>query len=191
MRRFFEAALPTCFLVCFLVVVGYGVRSANREYCRSAFGREVGEYDRTTERQVAFVQFKLAEPLLTENEVEEYRRRLQTEASEDDRRYALAIASLFDQESFDRTCEDSFDLIGTDLMQRFLNEREASPGKEIFELWDAQNKVGHYAWYYAVEGLHDFDGTVCEVTYDQYVKWKPEWRAKKEKLEALLASNKK
>ena len=126
-------------LVAIIVGCSYAVRSAYRSIAQRRFESNVCEYDRQVDRDSAWAGFNLAKPVLADWECEVYEKRLGKLELEYQHRYSAALSFVLDPTPISERKIDSFDSVLTDISFRL--DREEHPGKEIWELCEAQGKV--------------------------------------------------
>lgn len=181
--------IRTLVLCVFLVAVGAGcfwtVRSVYRSIAQWRFESQVCEYDRQVDRDSAWAGFYLAKPKLSAWEIEAYKNRLNKLEREYQHRYTSALSFILDPTPLMEREIDSFDSVLTDISFRL--DLEESPGKEVWELCDAQRKISCINWPFAVRGFHNPDGSVSGVTYDEYLALKKQFGPAKEHMDTLLA----
>ncbi len=179
--RFFQAIL----IAGLMGIVFFPGKWAYRSFAQWRFESQVCEYDRQVDRDTAWVVFNLAQPKFGQGEYESYKKRLEKLELEYQHRYSSALSFVLDPTPIMDRKIDSFDSVSTDILFRL--DRKKSPGKEVWELCEAQGKISCINWPFAVQGFHNADGSISEVTYDEYVDLKKQFGPAKERMDTLLA----
>jgi|GEM_PF-4084088 len=183
-KKFFVGAVA---VLAIAVAIFFAGRWSVRSWSQSRFDSTVGEYKWRVDRNSAWVAFNLAQPKFEQDEYEAFLKRLKKLELEYQHRYSSALAFVFDPTPIMDREIDSFDSVLTDILFRL--DREESPGKEVWELCEAQGRVSCVHWPFVVQGFHNPDGTICEVTYEEYLDLKKQFGPAKERMDMVLAKH--
>lgn len=183
--KFFVRVLTVLVLVTIVVGCSHAVRSVYRSITQWRFESQVCEYGRQVDRDAAWAGFNLAKPELAEWELKTYKERLKELELEYQHRYSAALSFVLDPTPITDRKVDSFDTVLTDILFRL--DREKSPGKEVWELCEAQGKVSCINWPFTCQGFPNADGSLSEVTYEEYLDLKKQFGPAKERMDTLLA----
>jgi hypothetical protein len=187
MKKYFSYVATTVVLMAVTVAIFFTGREALRSFSQWRFKSHVCEYNRQTERDSAWAGFHLAKSKLATWEVQAYEKRMEKLEREYQHRYASALAFVLDPTPITEREIDSFDSILVDISFRL--SREESPGKEVWELCEAQGKISGINWPFVCEGISNADGSVSEVGYEEYLDLKEQFGPAKERMETLLAKH--
>lgn len=165
-----------------LVAATFATIWGYKEFVNWRFGVYAIKYDREIDRRVAYAAFNIAGTHMTSDQLINFDQRLAL--LENDYRHPTraAFSAVLDP-NFMTTKRDSFDDVLDDLLDTY--PRTESPGKEIFELWQAQSEIGIVAWQYVCE---DWGVDSRKISYEEYLKLKKRFDPAKEEVETLLSA---
>ena len=180
-KKFFVGAV----WVVVLVAVFFAGRWSVRSWAKSSFDSSVSEYKRRVDRDSAWAAFNLAQSKLGQAEYEAYKNRLYKLEIEYQHRYSSALVFVLDPTPIMDREIDSFEDVLDDIAMQLDNQK--IPRKEVWELWESQHNIASIHWPFVVEGFPNPDGSVCEVTYKEYLDLKKQFSPAKERMDAILA----